>query len=68
MMLLYIIIIGILVFINPILGPVGVFLCLGIHILKDILFGEGKKEHEKHDNTPYTEYDEFDRWQDNQGL
>lgn len=67
-MLLYIIIIGILVFINPILGAVGVFACLGIHILKSVIFGSRKKKLKKHDNIPHTEYDEFDWWQDNQGL
>lgn len=67
-MLLYIIIVGILVFINPILGAVGVFACVGIHILKSVAFGGRKKESEKRDDVPQTECDEFDWWQDNQGL
>ena len=44
MILLYILIIAILVFINPILGAVGVFICLGIHILKSVLSNNGEKE------------------------
>lgn len=68
MMLLYIIIIAVLVFINPVLGAVGVFLCLVIQFLKDIVFGNSDKGENKHDDVPHTEYDEFDWWQDNQGL
>ncbi len=70
-MLLYIIVVGILTFINPILGAVGVFACVGFHILKSILFGDKndkKDERKKQDDAPHTEYDEFDWWQDNQGL
>lgn len=69
MMLLSIIIISVLVFINPILGVLGVYLCLGLFILKSVIFGDkDDKKNRKHDDTPYTEYDEFDRWQDNQGF
>lgn len=67
-MLLYTIIIGVLVFINPILGAVGAFACIGIHILISSLSNDKNNKDQKKDDVPYTEYDEFDIWQDNQGL
>lgn len=59
-MLFYIFLEAILVFINPVLGAIGVPVCVLIHIIKTAIFGEKKPT--KH------EYDEFDYWQDNQGL
>ena len=44
-------------------------LCIPIWIIQ-LLLGIGGKSASsgKHDDVPYTEYDEFDWWQDNQGL
>ena len=59
-MLLYILIEIILVALNPILGLIGVPLCLILNIVKTAIVGEKKQEERK--------WDEFDCWQDNQGL
>lgn len=68
MMVLYMLIVGILTLVNPILGVVGVFLCVGIHILIAFIFGDEGPKHQPRNKTSYEEYDEFDCWQDNQGL
>lgn len=67
MFLLYIIIVAILVFKNPILGVPGVALCIGIHVLKSIVF-DGENDAEKQNGKKEPEYDEFDCWQDDQGF
>ncbi len=67
MMLIYIIITAILVSINPALGVVSVFLCLGIHILKSVIFDNEKNDTNNKSDSDI-EFDEFDWWQDNQGL
>lgn len=44
-------------------------LCIPIGIIKALLgSGSPRTSHSGHDDVPRTEYDEFDWWQDNQGL
>ena len=44
-------------------------LCIPIGIIKALLgSGSPRTSHSGCDDVPHTEYDEFDWWQDNQGL
>ncbi len=68
-MIFTIIVVGLFVFKAPdyawLSVPICFFYLVLKHTIKDRIASDRK---DKHDDVPYTEYDEFDWWQDNQGL
>lgn len=69
-MLVTIIIVGLFVFKAPDYVWLSIPICFAYLFLKSaIKAGAGHKNNKRsHDDCPQTEYDEFDWWQDNQGL
>ena len=69
-MILCIIAVVVLYLINPVLGWIGVPVCVGLYALTHLPSKDKKQSGDNKDDrncdAPFTEYDEFDWWQDNQ--
>ena len=67
--IIVIIIVGLFVFFLPGWGWLSLPIGLGILILKEVITKAVREEQNKPSgDSPKAEYDEFDWWQDNQGL